>query len=50
MGWNWEICGKMGALAATYCLEQRGTLNHSYTPTEFVQRFRRYFDDRRIAR
>jgi adenosine kinase len=45
MGWDWETCGKMGALAATYCLEERGTLNHFYTPTEFVQRFRRYFDD-----
>jgi adenosine kinase len=45
MGWDWETCGKMGALAATYCLEERGTLNHSYTPAEFVQRFRRHFDD-----
>jgi adenosine kinase len=45
MGWNWQICGEMGALAATYCLEQRGTLNHSYTTFEFVQRFRQYFVD-----
>ncbi len=45
LGWDWEICGKMGALAATYCLEERGTLNHCYTPAEFVQRFRRHFDD-----
>jgi len=45
MGWDWETCGKMGALAATYCLEERGALNHSYTPAEFVQRFRRHFDD-----
>jgi adenosine kinase len=45
MGWDWETCGKMGAMAATYCLEERGTLNHNYTPAEFVQRFRRHFDD-----
>ncbi len=32
-------CGKMGALAATYCLEQRGPQNHHYTITEFVERF-----------
>ncbi len=44
-GWDWQLCGKMGALAATYCLEQRGPSNHSYTLIEFVQRFRRHFDD-----
>ena len=36
-----ETCGQMGALAATYCLEQRGTQDHSYTPDEFVARYRR---------
>jgi adenosine kinase len=38
-----ETCGKMGALAATYCLEQRGTQNHSYTPTEFMARYQETF-------
>lgn len=42
---DWEICGKIGALAATYCLEAKGTQEHSYTPKEFVARFREYFDD-----
>lgn len=41
----WEICGRMGALAATYVLEQAGTQNHSYTPAEFVARYRENFDD-----
>ncbi len=41
-----ELCGKMGALAATYCLEQRGTQNHQFTILEFIQRFREHFDDR----
>ncbi|MGA9397619.1 MAG: carbohydrate kinase family protein [Anaerolineaceae bacterium] len=40
-----ELCGKMGALAATYCLEQRGTQNHRFTISEFIQRFREHFDD-----
>jgi adenosine kinase len=40
-----ELCGKMGALAATYCLEQRGTQNHRFTVSEFIQRFREHFDD-----
>lgn len=45
LGLSWELCGLMGALAATYCLEQNGTQNHSFTPAEFVSRFRQQFDD-----
>ncbi|MCP4358107.1 MAG: carbohydrate kinase family protein [Chloroflexi bacterium] len=41
----WEICGRMGALAATYVLEQLGTQAHFYTPAEFVVRYREHFDD-----
>ncbi len=44
-GLDWETCGKVGALAATYCLEQHGTQNHRYTPAEFIRRFRQFFDD-----
>jgi adenosine kinase len=42
---DWETCGRVGALAATYCLEHQGTQNHNFTPTEFVTRYRRIFDD-----
>ena len=45
-GWDWQTCGQMGALAATYCLEQAGTQSHSFTPAEFVARYRKHFDDR----
>ncbi|MEN4041418.1 MAG: carbohydrate kinase family protein [Anaerolineaceae bacterium] len=45
MGLDWQICGQMGSLAATYCLEQRGPQNHCYTPQEYIARFRRHFDD-----
>jgi adenosine kinase len=45
LGLDWATCGQMGALAATYCLEQHGTQNHSYTPAEFVARYREHFDD-----
>ncbi len=48
LGLDWQTCGQMGALAATYCLEQRGPQNHSYTPAGFVDRYRRCFDDRGI--
>ena len=44
-GFDWKLCGEIGSLSAVYCLEQRGTMNHSYTKKEFVQRFRRHFDD-----
>ncbi len=44
-GFDWKLCGEIGSLAAVYCLEQRGTQNHSYTTAEFVKRFRQHFDD-----
>jgi adenosine kinase len=51
-GWqlnlDWQTCGQMGALAATYCLEQRGTQNHSYSITEFISRYRKYFEDKGV--
>jgi adenosine kinase len=40
-----ELCGQIGALAACYCLETDGPQSHSYTPQEFVERFRQHFDD-----
>jgi adenosine kinase len=45
LGLDLETCGQMGALAATYCLENSGPQGHSYTPQEFVNRFRQHFDD-----
>jgi adenosine kinase len=42
---DWQTCGQMGSLAATYCLERRGTQNHTYTPAEFVERYRTQYDD-----
>jgi adenosine kinase len=45
LGLDWQTCGQMGALSATFCLEQRGTQKHCYTPAEYVQRYRTVFDD-----
>ena len=42
---GWQLAGHMGALAATYTLEQPGPQSHSYTLPEFVARFREHFDD-----
>jgi adenosine kinase len=38
------VCAQMGSLAATYCVEQEGTQGHSFTPVEFIARFRQHFD------
>lgn len=45
LGLDWQICCEMGSLAAVYCLESNGPQGHSYTRSEFVQRFRQHFDD-----
>ncbi len=45
-GWDYELCAQIGALSATYCLEQTGPQGHSFTGGEFVSRFRHHFDDR----
>jgi adenosine kinase len=42
-GLSLETCGRVGALAATYCLEQAGPQGHHYTPAEFVARYREHF-------
>ena len=44
-GLDMKLCGEMGSLAATYCLETDGPQSHSYTPEQYVLRFRQYFDD-----
>jgi adenosine kinase len=44
-GWSLKLCGQMGALAATYCLECEGPQGHCFTRQEFVHRFREHFDD-----
>lgn len=43
LGYDWVTCARMGTLAATYCLENRGTQNHHYTVEKFVQRYRENF-------
>jgi adenosine kinase len=45
LGLSWEVCGRLGALAATYCLENRGPQSHHFTREEFVARYREHFDD-----
>ena len=44
-GFDLLLCAKMGALAATYCLEEKGTQSQCYLTNDFVARFRTIFDD-----
>lgn len=45
LGLDWEPAGRIGSLAATYVLENDGPQGHHYTLIEFVDRFRKRFDD-----
>jgi adenosine kinase len=45
LGLPWEIIGRIGALCATYVLENYGPQSHRYTKEAFVQRYRENFDD-----
>jgi adenosine kinase len=44
-GESLERAGRIGALAATYVVEQSGTVEHRYTRDEFALRFREAFVD-----
>ena len=43
----WEVTARLGALAATYVLEQTGTMSHRYTLPEFAARYRETLRQRR---
>lgn len=40
-----KTCGQIGALIATYCLEQYGTQKHSFTIEEFKKRYQQSFNE-----
>lgn len=45
LGLPWQICGQMGALSSTYCLEYDGPTNHHYSRESFIARYRTRWDD-----
>jgi adenosine kinase len=45
-GFDLILCAQMGALAATYSLEEVGSQNQCYMMNDFVARFRTRFDDK----
>jgi len=45
LGLDWLTCGRLGSLAATYCLENEGPQAHHFTVDEFIARYREHYDD-----
>ncbi len=39
LGFNLLTCGQMGAVAAAYCLEEKGTQAHHYSREQFKERY-----------
>lgn len=40
-----EVCGRLGALAASYAVESYGTVDHQFTKEEFETRYKENFKD-----
>ena len=45
LGLDWEACGRLGSVAATYALEHLGGLSHAYTVDEFRARYAKHFGE-----
>ena len=43
-GADYEVCARLGGVAATYALEHLGGQSHAYTWPEFRQRYEQHFD------
>lgn len=44
-GYGWDVCGRLGAITATYVIEQHGTQRHSYNRRQIAQRYRDLFGE-----
>jgi len=44
-GLPWDVVGRLASLAATYVLEEHGTLRHHYSLDSFLQRYRETFGE-----
>jgi adenosine kinase len=43
LGLPYEVCARVGSVAATYALEHMGGLSHAYTWPEFRNRYEEHF-------
>ncbi len=44
-GYPWEVTCRLASLAATYVIEQQGTMSHRYNLPSFIARYRQEFGD-----
>ncbi len=44
----WDVCGRLGAVAATFVLEQHGTQRHSFTRKQLANRYRDVFGNHNV--
>ncbi len=49
LGLPYEVCARLGSVAATYALEHLGGLSHAYTWAEFKKRYELHFGPLEIA-
>ena len=43
LGADYEVCGRLGSVAATYVLEHMGGQSHAFTWPEFKARYEEHF-------
>lgn len=44
-GYNLQVCGQMGAVAAVYAVEHYGTQEHHYTKSQFTKRYKETYNE-----
>ncbi len=47
-GWAWRECAQLGAVCATYAIEQSGTQSHTFTLDEAAARYQEAFKERLV--
>lgn len=45
-GFDLKTCGQIASVAATYAVEQYGTVNHTFTTPAFAQRYENTYDEK----
>jgi adenosine kinase len=50
IGAPYDVCARMGSVAATYALEHLGGMSHAYTFEEFAARYEKHFGPLRVEK
>ena len=44
-GFDWKVCGQMGAVCGAIQIEHAGTQSHEFTPEQFAERYQQAFGE-----